>query len=86
LLDLLRQHPKVGVRQLARMIGVTHPVASRRLARLKSDGTVEHANGGEWVVAQPSPEPVRTHTPWVRPITVYGVRVATTNEAGVRYG
>jgi hypothetical protein len=79
LFALMRERPKAGLRQLAALLGVTHPVLSRRIQRLKTKGLAERSDEGWEVTA-----PVKC-AKWVLPLSAYQ-RQETLQAAGARFG
>jgi hypothetical protein len=80
LMAMMRSQPEAGVRQLAAMVGVSHPCVSRRIARLKALGMVDH-DGGAWAVEAPAAPTV----PWMRGIGDF-VRHVSHEGAPARFG
>jgi len=66
LVTLMRQRPGAGVRELAALIGMSHPCVSRRVARLKLLGMIDH-DSGLWSIEAP----FTPRTVWVRPISAF---------------
>jgi hypothetical protein len=44
----MRNWPQAGVREVAKALGVTHPVVSRRIAKLKACGLASVTDDGTW--------------------------------------
>jgi hypothetical protein len=80
LFAMMRERPKAGVRQLALALGISHPVLSRRIAKLKERGLIEIGDNGTWEPPQPS-----QCSPWLKPVTAYA-RHETYSGAGARFG
>jgi hypothetical protein len=67
LMALMAEQPEAGVRQLAAMLGVSHPAISRRIGKLKAIGMASR-DDGQWLVDAPN---VKTQCdPWVPSLRV----------------
>jgi hypothetical protein len=70
------------VTELAAALKLTHPTVSRRIAKLKATGRVDHGPNGWEVETQVAPK----CPSWLKPIDLYARREMTTLLEGPKYG